>query len=69
VSEPSKRNLITMKAALQKLCCGRTRAYELINGGKIIAYKDGHSTLIDLDSIEAYHSSLQRIQPKQMSAS
>jgi len=60
----AKRNLIPMKKALEKLGCGRTRAYELINGGKIIAYKDGHSTLVDLDSIEAYHASLKRIQPR-----
>ncbi|MBR1298533.1 helix-turn-helix domain-containing protein [Bradyrhizobium sp. AUGA SZCCT0042] len=59
----SKRNLITMKEALEKGRFKRTKAYELINGGKIIAYKDGHTTLIDADSLEAYQASLPRIEP------
>jgi hypothetical protein len=59
----AKRNLITMKEALEKGRFKRTKAYELINDGKIIAYKDGHTTLIDADSIEAYQASLPRIEP------
>jgi len=37
--------------------------FKLDNDGKIIAYKDGHTTLIDADSIEAYQASLPRIEP------
>jgi hypothetical protein len=37
-----KRNLISMKAAPEKGGFKRTKAYELINEGKIIAYKMGH---------------------------
>ncbi len=58
-----KRNLITMKAALAKGGFKRTKAYELINDGKIIAYKMGHQTMVDADSIDAYHASLPRIEP------
>lgn len=59
-----KRNLIPMKKALEKLGCGRTKAYELINAGKIIAYKENERrTLVDLESIEAYHASLPRLEP------
>jgi hypothetical protein len=58
-----KRNLITMKAALEKGGFKRTKAYKLINDGKIIAYKMGHQTMVDADSIDAYHASLPRIEP------
>jgi hypothetical protein len=58
-----KRNLITMKAALAKGGFKRTKAYELIDAGKIIAYKMGHQTMVDADSIDAYHASLPRIEP------
>ncbi|MET4514341.1 hypothetical protein [Bradyrhizobium sp. I1.7.5] len=43
---------------------GKTHGYKLIGEGKIIAYKRGKRTLVDLDSIDAYHASLERIQPK-----
>jgi hypothetical protein len=36
-----RRRLITLKKGLQHLRVGRTKAYELINAGKIIAYKQG----------------------------
>jgi hypothetical protein len=58
-----KRNLITLKAALEKGGFKRTKAYELINEGKIDAYKMGHQTMVDADSIERYHASLPRIEP------
>jgi excisionase family DNA binding protein len=44
---------------------GRTKAYELIEAGKIDAYKMGHQTMIDLNSVDRYHASL----PKLASAS
>jgi hypothetical protein len=58
-----KRNLITMKAALEKGGFKRTKAYELINAGKINAYKMRHRTMVDADSIDAYHASLPPIGP------
>lgn len=40
---------------------GITKAYELIAADKIVAYKDGRKTLIDLDSVDRYHRSLPRL--------
>ena len=58
-----KRNLIPLKKALVKGGFGKTKAYELIDQEKIIAFKMEGKTMIDADSIEAYHQSLPRIQP------
>jgi hypothetical protein len=40
---------------------GLTKLYHLISDGKIDAYKDGHTTLVDLNSIDAYQRSLPRL--------
>ena len=53
-----------MEAALEKGKFGRTKAYELINDGKIVAYKMDHKTMVDADSIDAYHASLKGIEPR-----
>jgi hypothetical protein len=58
-----KRNLIPLQKALEKGGFGRTKAYRLINEGKIIAYKMGGQTMVDADSIDVYHMSLPRIEP------
>jgi hypothetical protein len=58
-----RRRLITFKEGLKHLHIGRTKAYELINTGKIIAYKQGHQTMIDADSIEAFQAALPRVEP------
>ncbi|MDH2380885.1 helix-turn-helix domain-containing protein [Bradyrhizobium sp. CER78] len=52
-----------MKKALERGDFGRTKAYELIKEKKIIAYKMGGQTMVDADSIDAYHMSLPRIEP------
>ncbi|MBB4392503.1 MULTISPECIES: helix-turn-helix domain-containing protein [unclassified Bradyrhizobium] len=52
-----------MKKALERGGFGRTKAYELIKKGKIIAYKMEGQTMVDAASIEAYHMSLPRIEP------
>lgn len=39
---------------------GQTRLRHLINAGEIIAYKQGRTTLVDLDSIDRYHRRLPR---------
>jgi hypothetical protein len=59
----ARRRLITFKEGLRHLRVGRTKAYELINAGKIIAYKQGHQTMIDADSIDAFQAALPRIEP------
>ncbi|QHO78061.1 hypothetical protein ACH79_41300 [Bradyrhizobium sp. CCBAU 051011] len=59
-----KRNLIPLKKALERGGFGRTKAYELIRKGKIIAYKMEGQTMVDADSIDAYHMTLPRIQPR-----
>jgi hypothetical protein len=41
----------------------RTKAYKLIKRGKIIAYKMEGRTMVDADSIDAYHMTLPRIEP------
>jgi hypothetical protein len=58
-----KKNLITMKKALERGGFSRTKAYELINNGTLTAYKMGHWTMIDADSIDRYHASLPQIPP------
>jgi hypothetical protein len=58
-----KRNLIPLKKALVKGGFGKTKAYELIEKQKIAAYKMDGKTMIDADSIDAYHLTLPRIPP------
>jgi hypothetical protein len=57
-----RRRLITFTEGLRHLRVGRTKAYELINTGKIIAYKLGHRTM-NADSIDAFQVALPRIEP------
>jgi hypothetical protein len=58
-----RRNLIPLKKALERGGFGRTKAYQLIKKGKIIAYKMEGQTMVDADSIDAYHMTLPRIEP------
>ena len=58
-----RRRLIPLKVALQKGGFGRTKAYRLINEGKIVAYRMEGQTMVDADSIETYHGTLPRIEP------
>ncbi|WP_166308511.1 hypothetical protein [Bradyrhizobium sp. 2S1] len=59
-----KRNLIPLKKALERGGFGRTKAYELIKRGKIVAYKMEGQTMVDANSIDAYHMTLPRIEPR-----
>ena len=59
-----KRNLIPLKKALEKGHFRRTKAYELIATGKIIAYRMEGRIMVDADSIDDYHASLPRIEPR-----
>jgi excisionase family DNA binding protein len=60
----TSRRLANLKAACTYGGFGRTKAYELIDAGKIDAYKMGHQTMIDLNSVDRYHDSLPRIPPR-----
>ena len=64
MSDVKRRNLISLKTAGERGLFKRTKCYELINAGKIIAYKRGHTTLIDADSLDAYLASLPQYEPK-----
>ena len=58
---PGERRLAEFKAACAYGKFGVTRAYELIAAGKITAFKDGRKTLVDLNTIDAYHRALPRL--------
>jgi len=62
-STPPMR-LATVREACAYGRFGHTKCYDYINEGKIIAYKRGRQTMIDLDSVDAMHASLERIEPK-----
>jgi Helix-turn-helix domain len=55
---PGVPRLASFQEALRYGRFGKTRAYELINAGKIKAVKDGRNTLVDLDSIDEYQRTL-----------
>ena len=44
-----KRNLIPLKKALERGGFGRTKAYRLINEGKIVAYKMEGQTMVNAE--------------------
>ena len=52
---------VTVKEACAYARVGRTKLYRLIAKGKVDAYKDGVFTLVDLNSIDRYHSTLPKI--------
>jgi Helix-turn-helix domain len=60
----SAMRLATVREACAYGRFGHTKCYDYINEGKIIAYKRGRRTMIDLDSVDAMHASLTRIEPK-----
>jgi hypothetical protein len=53
--------LVPVKEALRYGKFGLTKLYHLISDSKVTAYKDGHTTLVDLNSIDAYQQSLPRL--------
>jgi hypothetical protein len=60
--------LATVREACTYGRFGHTKCYDFINQGKIVAYKRGRRTMVDLDSIDAFNASLQRIPPKGQTA-
>ena len=59
-----RRRLVEFKDGCRYGKFGRTKAYELIAHEKIRAYKMGGKTMIDLDSVDEYHTSLPRVETR-----
>jgi excisionase family DNA binding protein len=59
-----QRRLVEFKDGCRYGKFGKTKAYELIAQERIKAYKMGHKTLIDLDSVDEYHASLPRAESR-----
>lgn len=55
------RRLVEVKEACRYSHISRTRIYQLIKAKKIVGYKDGHRTMIDLNTVDAYHNSLPEV--------
>jgi hypothetical protein len=53
--------LVTLKEAMRYGRWGRDKLLELISAEKVIAYKDGHTVLVDLDSVDEYQRKLPRL--------
>jgi excisionase family DNA binding protein len=58
---PGTPRLATFKEALRYGRWGKDKLYELIAAEKVTAYKDGHTTLVDLDTVDAYQRALPRV--------
>jgi excisionase family DNA binding protein len=58
------RRLVEFKDGCRYGKFGKTKAYELIAQQRIRAYKMGGKTMIDLDSVDDYHSSLPRVESR-----
>ena len=58
---PGEMRLVLIKEACRYGRFGKDKCYQLIAAHKINAYKDGHITLVDLNSIDAYHRTLPRV--------
>jgi hypothetical protein len=67
-SRPAMR-LATVREACQYGRFSHTKCYDYINEGKIDAYKRDRQTLVDLDSIDRFNATLERIRPKNLPAS
>ena len=58
---PGARRLADFKQGCNYGGFGHSKAYELIAAGQIKAYKMGHRTKLDLDSIDKYLASLKEV--------
>lgn len=58
---PGAPRFVQLDEAIKYAKVGRSHLYKLIQHGKIDARKDGRRTLVDLNSIDAYHRSLPRV--------
>ena len=59
-----QRRLVEFKDGCRYGQFGKTKAYELIAQQRIRAYKMGGKTMIDLDSVDEFHTSLPRVESR-----
>lgn len=59
-----KPRLVSVKDACEYAGMGRTKLYQKLNGGIIVARKRDGQTLIDLNSIDAMNENLPRFIPR-----
>ena len=62
---PPPRRIMRLLPACEYAQIGRTKMYDLIRTGKIMAVKEGRATLIDLDSVDRHLASLPALQLRQ----
>lgn len=67
MNDENKLRRVPVKEAMRYARWGHSKLYELIQDGKIDAYRDGGRTLIDLNSIDRYQRTLQKIKPRRAS--
>jgi excisionase family DNA binding protein len=58
---PGVRRLVEVKEAVRYGRTSKSRIYQLLRQKKIVGYKDGNRTLIDLNSFDEYHNSLPQV--------
>jgi excisionase family DNA binding protein len=58
------KHAYSVNEACKAMGLGRTKLYDLINAGKIVARKDGGRTVILPDDIESYLRALPVIKPR-----
>ncbi len=63
VLELKPLRLASVRDACDYAKCGQTKLYELLSEGKIEARRMFGKTMIDLDSVDAWHHSLPKIDP------
>lgn len=59
---------ISIKGFCETYGVGRTRTYDLLSAGELVAVKNGPRTLIDVESAERWAASLPRFQSVAASA-
>ena len=62
-----RRRLAPFAVGMDYIGVGRTKAYELIASGEIVAVKMGGRTMIDLDSVDKFHAGLPPLVPEKAS--
>jgi hypothetical protein len=54
------RRFISIREFCSAYGCGRTRTYDLIGAGQLLAVKNGPRTMIEVESAETWAASLPR---------
>jgi excisionase family DNA binding protein len=61
---PGTARLVGVKEAMRYGRWSRKKIYRLIADETIAAYKDGRTTLVDLDTVDDYQKTLPRFAPR-----